>query len=347
MPLKIVRNDITKMETDAIVNTANPKPQVGDGVDSKIYEAAGFEQLLAERSKIGYIERGDAAATPGFNLPAKYIIHAVGTAWFDGNHRERELLKSAYSRSLELAEELKCKSIAFPLLSSGNYGFPKEEALKIALDAINSFLRTSEMYVYLCVFDRESFGLSKKITDDIDEYIDENYAEEFVCKSRRESVRRFQVREELKVFRQYEAMEDSEPDEHITLAAGALPKSLSLEELISNAGESFNQRLFRLIDERGMDDVTVYKAANLDRKLFSKIRCSDTYIPKKKTILALAAALKLNADEAADLLVSAGMAFSPSSKQDIILQYCLSHGIFDVNSINIILFEYGLPTLDD
>ena len=142
-------------------------------------------------------------------------------------------------------------------------------------------------------------------------------------------------------------MEDGEPDEHITLAASALPESMSLEELISKAGESFNQRLFRLIDERGMDDVTVYKAANLDRKLFSKIRCSDTYIPKKKTILALAAALKLNADEAADLLVSAGMAFSPSNKQDIILQYCLSHGIFDVNSINIILFEYNLPTLDD
>ena len=343
MPLKIVRNDITKMETDAIVNTANPKPQVGDGVDSKIYEAAGFEQLLAERSKIGYIERGDAAATPGFNLPAKYIIHAVGTAWFDGNHRERELLQSAYSRSLELAEELKCKSVAFPLLSSGNYGFPKEEALKIALDAINRFLMTSEMYVYLCVFDKESFGLSKKITDDIDEYIDENYAEENVRKNRRESVRRFQAREEVKACRQYEAMEDSAVDKCVTMGSQAL----SLKELISKAGESFNQRLFRLIDERGLDDVTVYKAANLDRKLFSKIRCSDTYIPKKKTILALAAALKLNADEAADLLVSAGMAFSPSSKQDIILQYCLSHGIFDVNSINIILFEYGLPTLDD
>ena len=135
--------------------------------------------------------------------------------------------------------------------------------------------------------------------------------------------------------------------ESIAMASEPMPKSLSLEELISNAGESFHQRLFRLIDERGMDDVSVYKAANLDRKLFSKIRCSDTYIPKKKTILALAAALKLNSDEAADLLVSAGMAFSPSSKQDIILQYCLSHGIFDVNSINIILFEYNLPTLDD
>lgn len=347
MPLKIVRNDITKMEADAIVNTANPKPQVGDGVDSKIYEAAGFEQLLVERSKIGYIERGDAAATPGFNLPAKHIIHAVGTSWSDGKHGEQEILKLAYSRSLKLAEELKCKSIAFPLLSSGNYGFPKEEALKIALDAINSFLMTSEMYVYLCVFDKESFGLSKKITDDIDEYIDENYAEAFVCKNRRESVRRFQAREELKTIRKYEAMEDSEPDEHITFAASALPESITLEELISNAGESFSERLFRLIDERGMDDVTVYKAANLDRKLFSKIRCNDTYIPKKKTILALAAALKLNADEAADLLVSAGMTFSPSNKQDIILQYCLSHGIFDVNAINIILFEYGLPTLDD
>ena len=177
MPLKIVRNDITKMETDAIVNTANPRSQVGDGVDSKIYEAAGFEQLFAEREKIGVIRRGDAAATPGFNLPARYIIHAAGISWADGNHGEREILQSAYNRSLELAEELKCKSIAFPLLSSGNYGFPKEEALKIALDAINSFLMKSEMHVYLCVFDKESFGLSKKITDDIDEYIDENYAE--------------------------------------------------------------------------------------------------------------------------------------------------------------------------
>lgn len=336
MPLKIVRNDITKMKTDAIVNTANPRPQVGDGVDSRIYEAAGFQKLFAEREKIGVIRRGDAAATPGFNLPAKYIIHAVGTAWFDGNRGEQEILKSAYNRSLELAEELKCKSIAFPLLSSGNYGFPKEEALKIALDAINSFLMKSEMYVYLCVFDKESFGLSKIITDDIDEYIDENYADTDPCFLRRER-RRFYRGDE----------DESELRESVAMASEPILKSLSLKELISNAGESFNQRLFRLIDERGMDDVTVYKAANLDRKLFSKIRCSDTYIPKKKTILALAAALKLNADEAADLLVSAGMAFSPSSKQDIILQYCLSHEIFDVNSINIILFEYNLPTLDD
>ena len=336
MPLKIVRNDITKMETDAIVNTANPRPQAGDGVDSRIYEAAGFEQLFAEREKIGVIRRGDAAATPGFNLPARYIIHTVGISWADGNHGEREILQSAYNRSLELAEELKCKSIAFPLLSSGNYGFPKEEALKIALHAINSFLMTSDMYVYLCVFDKESFGLSKKITDDIDEYIDENYAE---------TAPRFLRRERRRFYRGGE--DESELCESIAMASEPMPKSLSLEELIFNAGESFNQRLFRLIDERGMDDVTVYKAANLDRKLFSKIRCSDTYIPKKKTILALAAALKLNSDEAADLLVSAGMAFSPSSKQDIILQYCLSHGIFDVNSINIILFEYHLPTLDD
>lgn len=343
MPLKIVRNDITKMKTDAVVNTANPWPQVGEGVDSRVYEAAGYEKLLAEREKIGYIAQGTAAATPGFNLPAKHIIHAVGTVWLDGKHGERELLQSAYSRSLKLAEELKCESVAFPLLSSGNYGFPKEEALKIALNSINSFLKTSEMYVYLCVFDKDSFGLSKRITDDIDEFIDENYAEAIAETDVRKGARSFRNRKELKAFRQKEVTEDSAVDKCVTMAS----RALSLEELISNAGESFNKRLFRLIDERGMDDVAVYKAANLDRKLFSKIRCSDTYIPKKKTILALAAALKLNADEAADLLVSAGMAFSPSNKQDIILQYCLSHGIFDVNSINIILFEYGLPTLDD
>lgn len=330
MPLKIVRSDITRMKADAIVNTANPRPQVGEGVDRRIYKAAGYEQLLKEREKIGFIEKGKAAATPGFNLPAKYIIHAVGTLWRGGDCGERDVLKSAYTESLKLAAEMECETVAFPLLSSGNYGFPKDEALRIALDAINSFLLTSEMLVYLCVFDRESFGLSKKITDDIDEFIDENYAEEITCY-------------DAPRYRRYGECAAMSSE----MLAGDVKKRLSLDELLSRAGESFSERLFRMIDERGMDDVSVYKAANLDRKLFSKIRCSENYIPKKKTILALAAALKLNEDEAADLLASAGMAFSPSSKQDIILQYCLSHGIFNVNEINIILFEYKLPTLDD
>lgn len=336
MPLKIVRNDITKMETDAVVNTANPRPMAGSGVDSRIYEAAGYDDLLSARENIGPIEPGSAAVTPGFNLPAKHIIHAVGPAWIDGSHGESETLRSAYTQSLVLAAELKCSSVAFPLISSGNYGFPKEEALEIALSTINAFLFTSDMEVYLCVFDKESFGLSKKIIADIDEFIDENYVEEFCAMQATP----------WDMPRRTERIYADECFEKTAMEPAPV-EALSLEELISKGGESFNQRLFRLIDERGMDDVTVYKAANLDRKLFSKIRCSDTYIPKKKTILALAAALKLNADEAADLLVSAGMAFSPSSKQDIILQYCLSHGIFDVNAINIILFEYSLPTLDD
>ena len=162
MLFQIVRNDITKIKADAIVNTANPKPCVGSGTDSAIYAAAGKEVLLAERKKIGDIEPGTACSTDAFKLDAKYIIHTVGPAWVDGKHGERDILRSCYANSISLAADLNCNSIAFPLIATGVYGFPKDEALNIALAEIGKFLLIHEMKVILVVFDRTSFSAFRK-----------------------------------------------------------------------------------------------------------------------------------------------------------------------------------------
>ena len=174
MPFQIIRNDITKVKADVIVNTANPRPLIGGGTDNAIYRAAGEEKLLAERKKIGDIAPGQAAATPAFNLLAKYIIHTVGPAWVDGDHGERDTLRACYDHSLSLAADLMAESIAFPLIATGVYGFPKEEALNIALAEIGKFLLTHEMKVILVVFDKKAFELSGQLVGEIDEYIDEH-----------------------------------------------------------------------------------------------------------------------------------------------------------------------------
>ena len=153
MPFKIVRNDITKMQVDAIVNTANLKPKYSSRTDTAVYKAAGEEELLAERKKIGYMNTGEVAITLGFKLPAKYIIHAVSPRYIDGKSGEEKKLRECYKRSLDLATKYNCKSIAFPLISTGSFGYPKEEGMRIALDEINAFLMKQEMLVYLVVFD--------------------------------------------------------------------------------------------------------------------------------------------------------------------------------------------------
>ena len=177
MPFKIIRNDITKVHADAIVNTANPDPTYGAGTDAAIYRAADEKKLLAERRRIGRLGAGEAAVTPAFNLKAKYIIHTVGPVWVDGEHREFELLASCYRKSLQIARRLHCRSIAFPLISTGTYGFPREKALTIALDQISSFLEEEEMDVTLVVFDRKTFELSSQLRKDVSQYIDEHYVE--------------------------------------------------------------------------------------------------------------------------------------------------------------------------
>lgn len=327
MPFQIVRNDITRVEADVIVNTANPKPIVGDGTDSAVYRAAGKERLLAERMKIGCIASGQAAVTPAFGLPAKYIIHTVGPAWIDGKHGESDTLRSCYSSSLALAEQLSAESIAFPLISTGVYGFPKNEALDIALSEIGKYLLTHDMNIILVVFDKESFRISEKLMGAIDEYIDEFGIDKL---SGDEYTERSRIYRRRKIREQLHNTDDS-----------------SLEAILGSTGETFQQCLLRLIDESGMDDVTVYKKANIDRKLFSSIRCNVDYKPKKKTAVALAIALELDMPAMMDLLSRAGIAFSPSSKFDLIISYCVANREYDIYKINAVLFEYDQPTLCD
>lgn len=373
MPFQIIRNDITRVKADAIVNTANPDPVYGSGTDAAVYRAAGERRLLAARRKIGAIAPGEAAVTRAFALPARYIIHTVGPAWVDGAHGEYETLAACYRKSLLLAEQLRCKSIAFPLISTGVYGFPKQQALRIALRTIEAFLAHSEMDVTLVVFDRRAFDLSSRLVSDVAQYIDERYAREHhrmehlsgasipIERSRRERPSPFRrgeqarPKEEPDLFEDTASMggtldnmsappfprqEQASPRQARVPAAGR-----SLSELMEQVGESFQQRLLRLIDERGLTDAWVYKRANVDRKLFSKIRRNAAYRPGKRTAVALAIALELNLDETIDLLGRAELALSPSSKFDLIIEYCILNHIYDIFEINALLFQYDQPLL--
>ncbi|MCR5845465.1 MAG: macro domain-containing protein [bacterium] len=411
MPFRIIRDDITRVHADAIVNTANPEPTYARGTDMAVYMAAGVEPLLEQRKAIGKIAPGDAAATDAFALPARHIIHTVGPVWIDGEHGEFETLASCYRKSLELAEELGCESIAFPLISTGTYGFPKDRALDIALATIREFLEGSDFDVTLVVFDSTSFKLAEELRFRVAQYIDEQYvAEQYAAThgladhalrdipeprsygappsgvapsypstakppsygavpKRSKRRRRFgrRSKEERRTWERTEGPEaaptfddaatfgaasvfEEELAEHAPAPAPAptyspAPKAKTIEDAISHLGESFQERLFRMIDERGLTDPQVYKRANVDRKLFSKIRCNEGYIPKKRTIIALAIALQLNIDDTRDLLASAGFALTNNSKSDVIASFCIENGIYDIFEVNALLFEFDEPIL--
>lgn len=416
MPFQIIRNDITNIKADAIVNSANPEPVYSRGTDGAIYQKAGAESLLAERRKIGRIEVGEAALTPAFGMNARFIIHTVGPVWQGGHKGEAEDVRRCYRNSLYLAKEHGCESIAFPLLSTGTYGFPKGEALNIALWEIRDFLSKEDMLVYLAVFDGESFELSGKLFEGIDSYIDEKYvadrlAEEYSVSSAYNEP--YSEEEDtswrgksvpLKPFVHRDSGKKpwkNSPEEFVAPMAAAMPTDMSgesfqeqrgfqdvpkapvpsaaalimpdkeisgkekkkgklqslfsgkkgkkaersLEDVMAQLGETFQERLFGLIDEKGLTDVEVYKKANLDRKLFSKIRCNADYRPKKTTAIALAVALELNLDETKDLLSRAEMALSPSSKFDLIITYFIEQEVYDIYAINLALFQHEQPML--
>ncbi|MBQ9010804.1 MAG: macro domain-containing protein [Clostridia bacterium] len=360
MPFQIIRNDITRVKADAIVNTANPKPRYAAGTDRAIYTAAGAEQLLEQRRRIGDIAPGQAAYTDAFALQAKYIIHTVGPEWRGGESGERDLLRSCYEKSLALAAELKCSSIAFPLISSGVYGFPGDVALNIALSEIGKFLLTHEMEVFLVVLSRETLELSQTLTGDIEEYIDEHTADRLLRTeyggkpdARRIRRERFQERASADsasfLYDEWDIQPSEVTNKEIPIMSPvpSEPRRKSLEELLNDTGETFQQRLLRLIDESGMDDVTVYKKANIDRKVFSRIRSKENYRPKKKTALAFAIALELDLPTTQDLLSRAEIAFSPSSRFDLIITYFIDHKIYDIFKINATLFRYGEQTLGE
>ena len=324
MPLQIVRNDITKMKVDAIVNAANESLLGGGGVDGCIHRAAGPE-LLAECETLHGCKTGSAKITKGYRLPCKYVIHAVGPRWYDGRHGERELLISCYRTSLMLAKEYGCESVAFSLISSGIFGYPKDQALKVAIDTISSFLLENEMTVYIVIFDRKAYQISGKLFADIAEYIDDRYVDEH-ADSRLDRLSR---------------LRSLEADESVCAPSAPMEaKLLSLDDALGQIDESFSEMLLRKIDERGMTDAQCYKKANIDRKLFSKIRSDKSYKPSKPTVIAFAIALELPLAEMKDMLMKAGFALSHSNKFDIIVEYFVEHGNYNVFEINEALFAF-------
>ena len=337
MPFEIVRNDICNMQVDAIVNAANPRPVVGYGVDSKLHQKAG-KGLLSARQQIGDIAFGDAAITPAFDLDAQHVIHAVSPVWIDGEHNEAKLLEQCYAKALKLALTHQCESIAFPLLASGSNGFPKGQALQIAIHAISKFLMDNEMQIYLVVYDRKAVTLSEKLFHEVKSYIDDTYIEE--PRPARRNLLRCRALEGI----QFKGMcACAAPAEDECAPPMAAPRSL--DDLMDELEESFSENLLRLIDQKGLKDPDVYKKANVDRKLFNKIKNNRDYKPNKSTCLAFALALELNLDETRDFIGRAGYALSHSSKFDIIIEYFIREKNYDIFELNQVLFRFGQPVL--
>ena len=328
MPFKIVRNDLTKMQVDAIVNTANEKPIYVSGTDAAVYRAAGAEELLEERQKIGIMREGEAAITPGLRLPAKYIIHAVSPCYVDGMRGEERKLRSCYQKSLKLAAAYQCKSIAFPLIATGSFGYPKEEGMRIALDEIHAFLLEHEMLIYLVVLDAESTRIGQKLYPDLEAYIDQNY----VCA--RMEKRWIEPREAMPYVANM-PMEDTfcflEENES------------ELQERMRHMSDTFQEYFMYLIQSKHLSNTEVYKKAIVTKQLFSKIKRNPNYHPDKATAMRLCVGARLSLDETKDLLARAGYALSPCEKRDIIFSFFIEHEVYDMIEIDIALEEHGLP----
>lgn len=342
MPFEIVRNDITNMRVDAIVNTANPRPVVGPGVDSAIHAAAG-PQLLMERQRIGRIAVGNAELTVAYGLDAKYVIHTVGPVWDGGSYGEEALLRNCYDNSLKLALKNNCQSIAFPLISTGNYGFPKDKALQIAISAFSAFLLEHEMQIYLVVFDRKAFKLSEQLFQGVASYIGQNYVDtcEQAVYGVSEEIRRNRIRRR----RDMEICESAVLRKSLPCTPMAAPKAASLEDMLKQADAGFTETLLKLIDKSGKKDSEIYKKANISKQHFSKIRNNPNYKPTKPTAIALALALELSLEDTKDLIGRAGYALTNSSTFDLIIQYFIEQGTYNVVEINIALYEFDQTLL--
>ena len=327
MPFEIIRNDITRMAVDAIVNSAHPTPDVGGGVDAAIHAAAGPELLEAYRNH-GPLIRGTAFLSPGFGLPAKHVIHTVGPVWEDGTRGEAMILRSCYESCLRIAAEAKFESVAFPLISAGVFGFPREEALTVAIAAISAFVLKVDMTVYLVVFDRASFALSERLVAKVESYVTD-----------------VEIRRSVQELRiQYDRAPHFHDERVSTRNNLRMPRPVrSLKDLARQLDETFSEALFRLIDARGKTDVEVYKKANIDKKHFAKIRADHRYQPKKPTVFAFAFALELNVDETKDLLLRAGYAISHSFAFDVLCESFIRNQNYDIFELNQVLFDLDLP----
>ena len=351
MPFEIIRNDITKMRVDAIVNSANPKPIVGLGTDSSIHNAAGPE-LLAARQRIGPIAMGQAAITPAYRLNAKYVIHTVGPVWDGGSYGEEKLLRSCYDNSLQLAAAHGCESIAFPLIATNNYGFPKEKALRIAMDAFSDFLLEQEMMIYLVVFDRSAFRLSEKLLSSIASYIDDHYVDTWETAvygaSGNTPQQQMARRRDIELL-ETRAMRTEAPLPPSCQAP--MPKKsakrpvFSLKDWLKREDAGFSETLLKLIDKSGQKDSAVYKKAHISKQHFSKIRNNPQYKPTKETAIAFALALELDVAQTNDLIGRAGYTLSNSSKFDLIIRYFIEQRNYNIVEINIALYEFDQSLL--
>ncbi len=367
MAFQIIRNDITKVKADAIVNTANPAVAVGDGVDSAIYKAAGKEQLFAEREKIGYLEPGSAAVTSAFNLDAKYIIHVSGPWWKGGKAGETETLRKCYDKALMLAAEKKCESVAFPLLATGTYGFPQKLGMEIAVDAFTSFLEEHEMEILLVVFGEKTVRISGELGEEVASFIDEEYVSEKMAEEYRndgipkpaEDISEICFNQCLSVEsveERYTEPPKASSSRHLRetkmfgLSANMAPSvqsTDSLEEALKGIyKESFEKHLQMLINKKGLKNSEVYATANISKQYFSKL-LKGAVKPSKEKVLALAVGLRLNMDETVDFMRLAGYALSPISQTDTVVSYFIEHKIYNVIKIDIVLFDYGLDPLSN
>ncbi len=344
MPLQIIRQDITKIPCDAIVNPTSETLTPTGGVDLAVHKAAGRKLLEAVRS-IGSVNTGEAVITPGFGLGARFVIHTAGPVWQGGDHGEEVLLEACYKNSLNLAKENSCESVAVPLISSGEYGFPKDRVLRVALGAIGDFLFDNDMLVCLVVFDRTSYSLGERLFGDVESFIDENYVNmPFIDRAR--SAVSPSRREKLSSPPMPMAARACAPIKEEPQDQGCVydSKPLDIDDFIK-LDEGFAVKLLRLIDLKGMDDVECYKKANVSKQTWYKIMNDKHYKPNKKTAISFAVALGLSLKETQDLLESVGFVLSHSSLFDVIIMYCLSNGIYDVCEIDSILFSYDQETL--
>ena len=355
MPFQIIRADITKVKADAIVNTANPAVAIGDGVDLAIYEAAGKEELLEARREVGILEPGEVGVTPAFNLDAKYIIHVSGPWWQGGDKGEPELLRQCYDKALELAFENGCESIAFPLLATGTYAFPKRLGIEIAVDSFTGFLEEHEMDITLAVFGNEAVSISGKIVDEVKSFIDADYEEDALSKEYsfqgyrlgNISGRSACEADPDEISTDTGAMLFSQAAMATPVEKGATPKTESLEDALKEIyTDSFEKHLQQLINKKGLKNSQVYSAANISKQYFSKL-LKGQVTPSKAKLLALAVGLRLNLDETIDFLRIAGYALSPISQSDKVVEYFIEHEDYNVMKIDIVLFDYGLDPLSN
>lgn len=312
MPLYMIHDDITRLKVDAIVDPTDCWFSGSGGADYAIHRAAGpeLEEVLR---RLPPLETGKAVVTPGFDLPAKHIIHTFGPIWEGGGHNEAQLLADCYRNCLSAAAEYGCRSIAFPVISGGTFGFPNDDALQIAKRVISEYLQEHAMQVFIVAYRRHTFNLGAKLFAEVSRFVDENYVELSTA------------------YMAAEAPAASYSADYADV--------LDLEEMLRKKGETFSCKLDRLRDERGMSGPELYKKAWVHKSVYSKIMNNINYQPAKITAVAFALALELPWEELTELVNSAGYAMTHTSKFDIVIEYLVKQKKYGIEEVNAVLYE--------